>query len=108
MPKQEYTREQLFNAIAEQGDDAMRFEMTRDPEPGVTFSAEGIKDMGENIAIFLGARVKAHWEAAGYDKPGPSSMHVRVEVSLDNEHWDVGDDPWFTYHDGAHRAGGLD
>jgi hypothetical protein len=93
--------------MSEAKSDEMRFEMTRDPEPGLSFSAEGLRQMGDSIAMFLGARTLAHFKKVPPGEPGPHAMHVKVTVTLDGESWPNEDDPWFSFHDPAHRAGAL-
>jgi hypothetical protein len=90
--------------------DAMYFELNREPEPGRTFSSDGLAQIARTIGVFLGARVMAHWDKRGDTKvmPGPSRLKIHVIVSIDGAEPVVVDEssfPWFVTSD--NRAGGF-
>jgi len=97
--------ETLGREMAEQKSDVMDFLINREPEPGKTFSAEGLDDLFITMKVFIAARIKARFDEREPTEAGPHRMSVKVQVGIDGESWDVGPEqrPWYTTLDGEAR-----
>ena len=100
------TIESLFDKMLEQDSDQMDFHITRDPEPGKTFSKEALSSLNTTLGAFVGARIARRFRDSGdVNLPGVSSLTVTLSLELDGETRTVSADlrPWYLI-DGSARA----
>ena len=96
----------LMKEMRAAGSDEMDFHVHRDPEPGVTFSAEALADLSLAFNTFVAARLSARFDGLADGAAGPSDLHCTVRLTLDDETFEVPLDvrPWYAV-DGRRRAG---
>lgn len=98
----------LYREMRAAGSDEMDFHVHRDPEPGLTFSAEALDDLVVAFRTFVTARLSARFDGLAEGDPGPSDLHLAVKLTLDGTTFTIPEDlrPWYAL-DGAHRDNGV-
>lgn len=96
-------RDEILDLLTQpEAGDEMAFRIDRaTPDDGLTFSAEALEALSENVRSFTAARTLARWRQTG---KAPTSMTARVVIEWDDDSDLTQGTPWWQVDDKGRTA----